>query len=1095
MRSRNSYQVRSRIASSFAVVILLLGTGFNSLAQLQVADTLTNNMLAELLVGGGVTISNVNVTCPTGAYGEFDGSNSNLGLPQGIMLTTGAINLAVGPNNLGNAGQDNFSPSTGYLTQLAGLPTFDACVFEFDVLPKGDTLRFPYVFGSEEYMEFVNIGFNDVFAFTIDGPNPAGGNYINQNIALIPGTATPVTIDNVNNFVNGGYYFDNEFPPGQSIQYDGFTVNLVAEIPVIPCQSYHLRLQIADAGDGIYDSGVFIEKLSSPSVSLDYDTELGFRHAIEGCNDIILQFSQNFTSQDTTRIAIQLAGTATSGTDYSPLPSEIQIPPDSTTTTINVTVFTDTLNEGVETLILRHFNNPCDSTLYDSIFIQIFDEVSVTVSNDTTVCAGTSVQLGVSGAVSYQWAPAGTLDSTNIQYPVASPLTTTTYMVRGIVGICPPDTEYVTLTVLPQPIVDAGTDTTICMGNPITLPANSSDTIISWTPGNFLDDDSILNPTANISATTVFNLNVSNGVCSTTDQITITVEDTFSIFAVPSPDTLVCAGDPVLVAAQGAWTYDWSPANVLTSTNTPITTANVANTTTLTVVGMQSACPNDTATIVINMLPIPTISGMNDTILCQGDLMTMNAFSTDTIVSWSPTTGLSDPFILNPQVTTSTTSQYTLTVSNGVCSTSDSITITVIDSFEVTVSPDIIDICNGQGIPLNAFGATSYTWSPATGLDATTISNPNASPTDSVIYTVIGNVGTCPPDTATITVNVLDVPTVEGGPDGAICTGESFQIMGSSSLPLVTWTPSAGLSDASIVNPVATPANTTTYTVVANNGVCSVEDSLTVTVVFMAAPNAGDDQDLCSEEVTTIGDTGLAGTTYVWSPVTGLNDPTSPNPTFSSPANTGASAITLTYTLIATDATGCVREDTINLTIYNEFSVDAGPDQEIVFGESTFITGTGGTICEWRDINQVAFASTCETIVSPTATTTYIFVGGNDIGCATFDSVTVAVVFGDAIALPSGFTPNGDGSNDFFHPIIRGPYQVDEFKVFNRWGEMVYYSTNTDCSTEESVVGCRWDGEYKGKPQPIGTYTWYINAIHRATNERVNPSGTVTLIR
>ena len=1069
---------------------------FNSFGQLQVADTLSNNQLAELLVGSGVTISNVSVTCPTPAYGEFDGTNSNIGLPKGVILTTGDIDLAVGPNNLTDAQLDNFAPSTAYLTSLAGNTTFDACIFEFDVLPKGDTLRFPYVFASEEYPEFVFAGFNDVFAFNIDGPNPAGGNYVNQNIALIPGTATPVTIDNVNNIVNTAYYFDNEVPPGLTVQYDGFTVNLVAEVAVVPCQSYHLKLQIADALDGIYDSGVFIEKLSSPSVTFNFDTEQGIPVSIEGCNNIILNFFQNFTSQDTTRIAYQLGGSATAGVDYGTPPQEILILPDSTSTSVFVPVFNDTFTEGFETLVLRYFNNPCDSTVYDSIIVRIYDEVELLVSNDTTICAGTSVQLsGTGGAVSYLWSPAASLDTADIPSPVASPSVTTTYMVQGFVGICPPDTEYVTITVLPQPIIDAGADTTICEGNPIMLPATSSDTIIAWTPGSVLNDDSVLNPIANISTTTTFIVDVSNGICGATDTITVTVEDSFGISASPSPDTLVCAGDPVAVSAQGAWTYLWSPASAVSDSSAANTVATVGNTTTLTVVGMQSACPADTALLVINMLPIPTISGLNDTILCQGDLMTMDAISNDTIISWNPVAGLSDSTIINPVVNIGTTTQFTLTVSNGVCQTTDSILISIVDSFDVTVSPDVIDICVGDTIPLNAFGASSYDWSPASGLDATNVSNPFASPVDSVIYTVIGNVGTCPPDTAQVTMNVLEVPTVDAGPDGTICSGDSYQILGSSSLPLVTWTPAAGLSSSSVPDPVATPAATTAYTVVANNSVCLVDDSVEITVIQMNPPEAGDDMQICSGAAVAIGDTTSTGYTYLWSPANGLDDPTAQYPVFTGPDNTGAAPLTFNFHVMATDSNGCVKNDSVTVMVFSEFGVDAGPDQEIVFGESATLIGTGSVTCTWRDLNLDVFASDCETLVSPIATTTYILVGSNEIGCDQLDSVTINVVFGDAITLPSGFSPNGDGNNDFFHPLIRGPYVVQEFKVFNRWGEKVYSSTNSDCGTLESVTGCRWDGKWKGKPQPVGAYTWYIVANHLALDKQVTSSGTVTLVR
>jgi hypothetical protein len=215
------------------------------------------------------------VNCAPGAYGRFNGTASNLGLDEGLLLTTGTITNAIGPNDDDglNFGTDHFRAGDPQLDVLAGPfnPTFDACVFQFDVVPYGDTIRFDFSFASEEYLEYVNAFYNDVFGFFISGPNPAGGSYANRNIALIPGTTTPVSVDNVNAFLNSQYYLDNGdgiclppfiLPPvctNQSVlQYDGFTRNLFAMAPVVPCQTYQLKLAIADVGDGIYDSGVFI---------------------------------------------------------------------------------------------------------------------------------------------------------------------------------------------------------------------------------------------------------------------------------------------------------------------------------------------------------------------------------------------------------------------------------------------------------------------------------------------------------------------------------------------------------------------------------------------------------------------------------------------------------------------------------------------------------------------------------------------------------------------------------------------------------------------------------------------------------------------
>ncbi len=244
-------------------------------SQLVVSSVGTPQQLTQNLFGGGVIISNVTLTAPGGSWGTFDGINSNIGLDSGIILTSGKIANAVGPNTSGSVGTLYYAPGDPDLTALSGSVTNDACVLEFDLQVTGDTLTFNYVFGSEEYPEFVD-SYNDIFAFLISGPGITG----EQNIAIVPGTTNPVSINNVNCQNNSPYYICNDpydylCPnsyncPNNSnsttVQYDGFTTVLTASIVLQPLQTYHLKLAIADAVDSGYDSGVFIEAGSLSSI-------------------------------------------------------------------------------------------------------------------------------------------------------------------------------------------------------------------------------------------------------------------------------------------------------------------------------------------------------------------------------------------------------------------------------------------------------------------------------------------------------------------------------------------------------------------------------------------------------------------------------------------------------------------------------------------------------------------------------------------------------------------------------------------------------------------------------------------------------------
>ena len=224
------------------------------------------SLIDNILLGGGIAASNHSFIGDSNQIGFFNGINSNVGIDSGIVLSSGSIFDILGPNTDGGTTTSFLGAGDATLDAvIAPDPTNDAAVFEFDFIPNSDTISFKYVFGSEEYLEFVN-SFNDAFGFFLSGPNPTGGNYIDQNLALIPGTNTPVTINNVNDVMNSAYYIDNGdgFTPPQNtdstvIQFDGFTTPLTALAAVNCGDTYHIKIVVADAVDYSYDSGVFLE--------------------------------------------------------------------------------------------------------------------------------------------------------------------------------------------------------------------------------------------------------------------------------------------------------------------------------------------------------------------------------------------------------------------------------------------------------------------------------------------------------------------------------------------------------------------------------------------------------------------------------------------------------------------------------------------------------------------------------------------------------------------------------------------------------------------------------------------------------------------
>ena len=309
----------------------LLVCSLGAKAQLFVDDSYTiDDMINGFFSTSGVSISNVSYSGAPLSLAFFEGSQSNIGLNAGLLITTGKASNAVGPNNIPGLGANMALPGTPWLDALIpGYITFDASVIEMDIVPTSDTLAFRYVFGSEEYLEYVNSNFNDLFAFLISGPGiQADSIYVpptihvvpdstcgvicidtlifiqdticyydsiqmqvicqlytdtltqycyqnpecpmdtiiypgywyyspgGTNIAQIPNTNLPVAINNLNHLVQSQYLVDN--PGGATVQYDAFTHALWAKTAVVPGETYHVRIAVADAGDHIFDSGVFL---------------------------------------------------------------------------------------------------------------------------------------------------------------------------------------------------------------------------------------------------------------------------------------------------------------------------------------------------------------------------------------------------------------------------------------------------------------------------------------------------------------------------------------------------------------------------------------------------------------------------------------------------------------------------------------------------------------------------------------------------------------------------------------------------------------------------------------------------------------------
>jgi hypothetical protein len=255
----------------FLLSVFAASAFVNANAQLDIGSGDPQFLATQVLPLGNSTISNVTYTGFAEAISHFSAHDvHSMPFSTGVLMTTGSKWYAQGANNKPNSGMNNATQGHSGLTTLAGDQTYNACVLDFDIVPDGDSILLRYIFASEEYPEFVGTPFKDLAAIYISGPGISG----TANIAKVGSSGLPVLVNNVNGGnpdtgvapTNFAYYVNNgtgaSYPYNSSdtyLQYDGMTRPLTARCGVIPGQTYHLSIAIADVGDGIYDSALFLE--------------------------------------------------------------------------------------------------------------------------------------------------------------------------------------------------------------------------------------------------------------------------------------------------------------------------------------------------------------------------------------------------------------------------------------------------------------------------------------------------------------------------------------------------------------------------------------------------------------------------------------------------------------------------------------------------------------------------------------------------------------------------------------------------------------------------------------------------------------------
>ncbi|MBR9920209.1 MAG: hypothetical protein GYB31_05160 [Bacteroidetes bacterium] len=589
-------------------------------------------LIEDVLIGGGCfSVSGASFSGSTSARGTFAGGSTNIGLASGVILSSGPIAIASGPNNATGAGGATGGGSDPDLSAIAnGVGINDAAVLEFDFEPTEPVITFRYVFASEEYCDYANTAFNDAFGFFISGPG-INGPYSNnsENIAVIPGTATPVSINNVNHINNPAYYVSNvspddfgqladpqcagtptgTFPAINEVQYDGYTIVLEATANVIPCETYHIKLAVGDASDSVFDSAVFLEENSFDAggegeVSAANPVS-GDNHAYEDCDTGFFTFTRTAGDPNVPlTINFTVGGTATPGADYAPLPSSVTIPPGVNQIQIPISIVADAITEGIENILLI-LDQPCNCDMNTAeFFIEDLPPLSVSL-DDQSVCQGLPVIMdaAVSGGVEpyfYSWSN-GSPAPQYINVPLESgPVSVTVTDFCGQTAVATADVEVFTL------------EAEITGSGNICAEGDEVDLTIEFT------GDGPWDLTYTIDGQGPFNI---NGITDNPFTLPATEEGEYEIVAIISggclgdgigtatvtsssvdlggtETDLVCAGDAngsidlQVNGNNGPYTYDWSngvqvedPANLGADTYTVTVTDG-------------SGCQSDTSFII-----------------------------------------------------------------------------------------------------------------------------------------------------------------------------------------------------------------------------------------------------------------------------------------------------------------------------------------------------------------------------------------------------------------------------------------------------------------------------------------------------------------
>lgn len=390
------------------LIFALLSTALSG--QLQVkqsnnTDFTPSDLINKIFLGEGVEITNIQYDGLDKSVGYFSNGISALAIDRGIIMSTGECTMATLANSpiIVSRTTSGSTYSDNDLETLIGTKEiYDISRYYITFVPKYDSVEFKYVFASEEYPIYSCNQYNDVFGFFISGPNPAGGVYTNQNIALIPNSNQIVSINNIHpdyppdDCLAKNLEFYNVNPPtSDKFCFNGYLDQFYAKASVIPCTQYTIKLVIADVADQLYDSAVFLEAKSFSSNGLKVEISTpGIDNSIsEGCDPAHIRFyfdqpvKQDYNLELRILNSISTGNIALSGQDYTPLPGSVQILKGQKDFSFSISALEDNIIENTEYIALEYRKDQCN---LDTIILAIKDNLlpNLILEDTISVCEG-----------------------------------------------------------------------------------------------------------------------------------------------------------------------------------------------------------------------------------------------------------------------------------------------------------------------------------------------------------------------------------------------------------------------------------------------------------------------------------------------------------------------------------------------------------------------------------------------------------------------------------------------------------------------------------------------------------------------------------